>query len=209
MDGSMNGEQTPFVAQLVSHTLHGLPQATIAKVMDHDMTDKFLSLTGAALKRPKKEFEGPKRTKFRKLMSTRQRKANDFDQLSPDCERYELYQPLNDLWKQYMGGLMRKKGDRRQRITKADWHGALIQVVKSCSPGLIGTSGIILQETTNTFKIITKENRYKIVPKAHNIFTIQVSDDQVATIYGNHILYKSADRSVRKYKAKQTLDIGS
>ena len=130
--------------------------------------------------------------------------------MSEECEKFELYAPLHDLWKQYMATLLKKKGiDKRQKIARADWHGALLLVTKSTQPGLVGTSGIVLQETSNTFKIITKENRYKVVPKANNIFSIQTSPSLVATLYGNHIIYKSADRSVRKYKAKQTLDIGS
>ena len=210
MDLGKTGAQTPFVDQLISHSVHGLPDTMVAKVLSYDMSDKYLSLTGASLTRPKKEFVGPKRSKFRKLMSSRQRKENGFDVMSEECEKFELYAPLHDLWKQYMATLLKKKGiDKRQKIARADWHGALLLVTKSTQPGLVGTSGIVLQETSNTFKIITKENRYKVVPKANNIFSIQTSPSLVATLYGNHIIYKSADRSVRKYKAKQTLDIGS
>jgi ribonuclease P protein subunit POP4 len=193
---------------VVSHTIKGLPEAMVKQVLAHKVDDKYL-IVGPGGSFKKKPFEGPKRSKLRKTMSARQRKANGFDVLSEEHENYELYLPLHELWKQYMSDLLvGSKADKSGRLTRADWHGSIIQVIKSCSPGLVGTTGIVLQETTNTFKLITAENKYKTIPKANTVFSMKVSDTMIATLYGNHILYKPADRSVRKYKAKQTIDIG-
>lgn len=201
-------DRLPFVDRLVAHTVHGLPESTVKQVLAHKVNDKYLTV-GAGSDLKKKPFEGPKRSKYRKSMSSRQRKANGFDVLSTDHENYELYLPLHDLWRQYMDNLLTgTRADKSGRLTRADWHGAVIQVIKSQSPGLVGLTGIVLQETTNTFKIITAENKYKTLPKAHTVFTMKVGDNTVATLYGNHILYKPADRSIRKFKAKQTIDIG-
>jgi RNase P/RNase MRP subunit p29 len=208
MDPTLASDAVPFVDQLVSHTIHGLPAAMIKQVLSHKVNDKYLTLSGGGDFK-KKSFEGPKRSKFRKQMSSRQRKANGFDELSKEHEKYELYVPLHELWKQYMVTLTTgTKSDKGFRFARADWHGAIIQVVKSCNPGLVGTTGIILEETTNTFKVITAEDKYKTLPKPNTVFTIKVNDSTLATLYGNHILYKSGDRSVRKYKSKQTIDIG-
>lgn len=47
------------------------------------------------------------------------------------------------------------------KLAKADYHGALLSVTKCKSPAFVGLSGIVLQESCNTFRIITKENAYK------------------------------------------------
>lgn len=51
--------------------------------------------------------------------------------------------------------------DLSMKILKADLHGAVVKVVSSlCSP-FVGIEGILVQETQNTFKIITRENKCK------------------------------------------------
>lgn len=217
MDGAMTGENVPFVDQLVSHTAHGLSARQVDIVMGQAVNDKYITLGGAivATEKQKKSasaggFVGPKRSKFRKLMSSRQRKANGFNNLSPECEKFEAYLPLHDLWKQYMATVLRHgKDSPTQHFAKADWHGALLSVSKSCSSGFVGISGIVLQETTHTFRIITRQNKYKIIPKTDTVFTVLINESLVATLYGNQILYKTGDRSVRKFKARQTIDIGN
>jgi len=215
VDASLSGPLVPFVDQLVSHTVHGLAEAAIRKVMEHKVSDKYVSLGGGReVKKisPGVQFVGPKRSKFRKLMSARQRKSNGFDELSAEHEKWEMYEPLHELWKQYMDGVLGSKslslGEKAQRFARSDWHGALLQVVKSCSPGLVGTQGIVIKETTNTFTIITNDNKFRTIPKPNNVFTAQVGKNTLATLYGNHIIIKSADRSARKYKSKLTIDIG-
>lgn len=46
-------------------------------------------------------------------------------------------------------------------VAKADLHGCLITVQKSKCPSYIGTEGIVLQETQNTFKLICKDDKLK------------------------------------------------
>lgn len=209
MDASLATDAVPFVEQVVSHTVHGLPGSMVKQAMAHKVDDKYLSLSSTRdLKQ--KEFVGPKKSKFRKLMSSRQRKENHFDVLSEEHESYELFVPLHELWKQYVGDLMSGSiAERAHRFARCDWHGALIHVVKACSPGIVGTKGIVLQETSHTFKIITEENKYRTLAKRNTVFAVLSDASHVATIYGNHILYKSAERSSRKFKSKQTIDIGA
>lgn len=209
MDVSLATTAVAFVDQVLSHTVHGLPNAMVKQAMNHKIDDKYLSL-GSTSDLKAKPFVGPKKSKFRKLMSTRQRKANQFDILSPEHESYELYVPLHELWKQYIGDLMSGSStERAHRFARCDWHGALLNVVKSCIPGIVGLRGIVLQETGHTFKIITEENKYCTLPKRNTVFAVVTDASHVAIIYGNHIMYKSAERSSRKFKAKQTIDIGN
>ena len=45
------------------------------------------------------------------------------------------------------------------RLLKADFHGAIMTVVRSTIPTTIGVRGILLQETYRSFKIITEANK--------------------------------------------------
>ena len=47
------------------------------------------------------------------------------------------------------------------RLLKADYDGCLVTVKKSRNPSLVGQSGIVLMETKNTFKIITRDDKVK------------------------------------------------
>ena len=47
------------------------------------------------------------------------------------------------------------------KLLKADYHGCMITVRKTKCPSLLGLSGIVLMETKNTFKIISKDNKVK------------------------------------------------
>jgi RNase P/RNase MRP subunit p29 len=51
------------------------------------------------------------------------------------------------------------------RLTKADFHGAIVRVAQSKCPSLLGLEGIVLQETENTFVIVTPSNTFKSKPK--------------------------------------------
>lgn len=218
VDSALLGANAAFVDELVSYTSHGLPDMTVKQIMEHKVNDKYVVLSSK--KEVKKiapgasSFVGPKRSKFRKLMSSRQRKANGFDELSAKHEKWALYAPMHELWKQYMEGVVGAKtsskslAEKSQRFARSDWHGAILQVVKSTSPGLVGVQGILIKETTNTFTIITPQNQYKTIPKHNNVFTTLASKNTLATLYGNHLIIKSSDRSARKFKSKQTIDIG-
>ena len=47
------------------------------------------------------------------------------------------------------------------KMMKADLHGAIITVQRSKCASYVGTSGIVLKESRNMFKLITTENKVK------------------------------------------------
>ena len=49
----------------------------------------------------------------------------------------------------------------QEKLLKADFHGSCVTVQKSKCPSYIGVSGIVLQETRNMFKVITKDDQVK------------------------------------------------
>ena len=129
-------------------------------------------------------------------------------------------------------------------------------VRQSRNPCLVGLSGIVLHETENAFKLITRKNQLKrmvcphsspipltsvvptVVPKQNTIFALAVplysthspsatERDPTQTLeqdsktpwtvldkpyiefdlYGNQFCFRSADRSNRKFKAKETIEL--
>ncbi|KAH9964712.1 hypothetical protein BGW80DRAFT_1347419 [Lactifluus volemus] len=60
------------------------------------------------------------------------------------------------------------------KLVKADFHGSIMTVRRSKNAALVGASGIVVQETENTFKVVTRENKLKVLPKQGSVFTFAV-----------------------------------
>nr|XP_020469391.1 ribonuclease P protein subunit p29 isoform X2 [Monopterus albus] len=114
--------------------------------------------------RPKK---AKRKSKKAKGLNAHQKRAMKIFQIKPEHQRYELFLPLHELWRQYIidlcGGLKPTSSPQfvQQRLLKADFHGAIITVVRSKCPSYVGTTGILVQEFKHVFKIITKEDKVK------------------------------------------------
>ncbi|XP_023375419.1 ribonuclease P protein subunit p29 isoform X2 [Pteropus alecto] len=158
-------------------------------------------------RRPPKE----KRKRCRGL-SARQRRGLRLFDVKPEQQRYNLFLPLHELWKQYIrdlcGGLKPDTQPQviQAKLLKADLHGAVISVTKSKCPSYVGVTGILLQETKHVFKIITKEDRLKVIPKLNCVFAVE-TDGFVSYIYGSKFQLRSSERSAKKFKAKGAIDL--
>nr|XP_025865746.1 ribonuclease P protein subunit p29 [Vulpes vulpes] len=147
-----------------------------------------------------------------KGLSARQRRELHLFDITAEQQRYSLFLPLHELWKQYIrdlcGGLKPDTQPQmiQAKLLKADLHGALISVTKSKCPSYVGVTGILLQETKHLFKIITKEDRLKVIPKLNCVFTVEI-DGFVSYIYGSKFQLRSSERSAKKFKAKGTVDL--
>jgi len=120
---------------------------------------------------------------------------------------YNNYLPLNKLWNEYINSMAEiplPHSALPARLIKADFHGAKITVDRSKCPTLIGITGILIQETENTMKLVTPDDKMKIIPKKGCVFSVNVLGKKVE-IFGNHILYRSSERSVKKFKEKSTI----
>lgn len=153
-----------------------------------------------------------KQSKSVKRLNAKQRKQLKLKQMKPEEQRFELYLPLHSLWKDYISDLVDLKRltsknlpEYELKLMKADLHGSLLSVTKAKCPSLIGTSGIVLQETKNTFKLITSDDKFKTIPKQNAAFSLAVGEF-IVTIYGNNFMFKSSDRSTRSFKTKPTID---
>lgn len=157
----------------------------------------------------RKQKEKKKRSRG---LSARQRRGLRLFDIRPEQQRYKLFLPLHELWKQYIRDLCNglKPDTQPQiiqaRLLKADLHGAIVSVTKSKCPSYVGVTGILLQETKHVFKIITEEDRLKVIPKLNCVFTVE-TDGFISYIYGSKFQLRSSERSAKKFKAKGTTDL--
>ncbi|KAH9023259.1 Rof/RNase P-like protein [Lactarius hengduanensis] len=119
--------------------------------------------------------------------------------------RWELFVPLHRLWLGYMSELlglaappptalqvdplaMPQAAGMHAKLVKADFHGSIVTVRRSKNAALVGASGIVIQETENTFKVVTQKDRLKVLPKQGAVFVFAVplyhtgTKDPAATI---------------------------
>lgn len=91
--------------------------------------------------------------------------------------KYTDMLPLHDMWTQYIRQQLKLyligNGEEQRipevheatydafskAVVKADLHGAIIKVAASKCPSLVGQTGIVVMETKNSFKIVSRDNR--------------------------------------------------
>ncbi|KAI0748027.1 RNase P/MRP, p29 subunit [Daedaleopsis nitida] len=161
--------------------------------------------------------------------------------------KFDLYLPLHSLWLGYMSELlslipqpaapsadpasaMPGAAGMHAKLIKADFHGSIVTVRQSKNPCLVGLSGIVIHETENAFKVITRKDELKMLPKQNSIFVFAIplyatpalppapsTTGSSKTIldmphiefelYGNHFCYRAAERAGRKFKHKETIEL--
>ncbi|XP_038859911.1 ribonuclease P protein subunit p29-like [Salvelinus namaycush] len=171
----------------------------------------FMLRKAVVLKYAKKKKEKKKKKRAKGLTAKQRREMKVF-QLKPEHQKYELFLPLHELWKQYIrdlcNGLKPESNPQtiQQRLLKADFHGAILTVARSKCPSYVGTTGILVQEMKHVFKIITKEDKLKVIPKRNSVFAVEI-DGFVSHIYGSKFELRSSERSAKKFKVKGTIDL--
>ncbi|CAN9506836.1 unnamed protein product [Ophioblennius macclurei] len=178
----------------------------------HDLKS-MLSHKAVILEYSKPKKDSAKRSsKKAKGLNARQKRAMKIFQIKPEHQRYELFLPLHELWKQYIidlcNGLKPTSSPQvvQQKLLKADFHGAILTVVRSKCPSYVGTTGILVQEFKHIFKIITKEDRLKVIPKRNSVFAVEINGF-VSHIYGSKFEQRASERSAKKFKVKGTIDL--
>lgn len=105
------------------------------------------------------------------------------------------------------------------RLLRVDLSGAIISLVRSSCPSRIGLRGIVLTETKEAFRIVTKKDRVLTIPKRDTVFEVvlpvRVGSTEGAagseneqemeggtymsmTIFGSFFRYPAFERSKRK-----------
>ncbi|KAF2226894.1 Rof/RNase P-like protein [Elsinoe ampelina] len=98
-------------------------------------------------------------------------------------------------------------------LSSADFHGAVVRVVRSGCVSRVGIRGIVVKDTKFTFEIVTKMDQVKVVPKEGTVFRVEVpvegdaleeTDDgkvrYVFEVYGEQLMTSAPDRANKKFK---------
>ncbi|GLJ42438.1 hypothetical protein SUGI_0879450 [Cryptomeria japonica] len=166
------------------------------------LQDKYL-----ALENPTSQRSGYKRAQHQTLhklgkrsqkhMSMRQHRHFGSLDLPKKNQKYDLYLPMHEMWKEYIVDLL--KNGRQKNIEyfllTADLHGAILAVVESKIKSFIGVQGIMIRETLNTFGIMTSENRFRVVPKKGSVFMFQVEFWRVI-LHGDKVSTRNLNQDV-------------
>ena len=92
------------------------------------------------------------------------------------------------------------------KLTKADYHGALITVKQSKCSSMIGICGIVLHESSHIFSMVCTDDKARCIPKQDSIFSVSCHNITFI-LYGKHLIMDSAERSTKKLKLKNTIEL--
>ncbi|KAG9236340.1 Rof/RNase P-like protein [Amylocarpus encephaloides] len=191
-------------------------------------TSPTLTPSAQALRRQKRTSSLlRKKSRKPKPLSARQKRQLGLYTLEKSAQKYNIYEPLHKMWLGYMQEIL--DVDRGLPITSGsaaklcscDYHGALLQVVRSRCVGRVGVGGIVVKDTKHAFEIITKSDEVKLLPKEGTVFTFTIpipssknaeledrreekkqgeKKDLVFELHGDQFIYRAADRANRKFK---------
>uniref|UniRef100_A0A8C4NGU1 Ribonuclease P protein subunit p29 n=1 Tax=Eptatretus burgeri TaxID=7764 RepID=A0A8C4NGU1_EPTBU len=145
-------------------------------------------------------LRGGRQSRGKALSSRRRRKLGAF-KLKPERQRYSIFLPLHHLWLEYIESLV--GGFKSSRLV--DLHHVAYSFTSRC-PSYVGTCGIVIQELKNILKIITAEDKVKVLPKHGNVFEIKFGPFSTL-IYGSKFCVRAAERTAKKFKTRGSIDL--
>ena len=181
--------------------------------------------------RSKRQYERQKKDKAKcksnkpKPLSAKQKRALCIYEIPKAQQKYAIYEPLHRMWCGYMREIL-GMGDGRQYVSadgagpvmvSADYHGALVEVVRSRCVSRVGLKGIVVKDTKFTFEVITMGNELKTVPKEHTVFRfgVPLESEEAAgetkplefEIHGSQFESRAPDRANKKFRAHFDRDL--
>ena len=181
-----------FVKTYLRSQLSGLSNDKFNKVYDDKVKDNKLLLENPPRKVNNRRKK-PSKSKFK-------RKEINLS-LSKELNYKELIK-INRLWNDYINELINDDIQSiPNKLLKADLNGSILQVVSSSNPSLIGIQGLNLLETKNSFKILTEQNKVKVIPKFNSKFKL-FSDRFNINFYGKNLILNPLDKFNKKFKHK-------
>ncbi|KAI0261175.1 Rof/RNase P-like protein [Gloeopeniophorella convolvens] len=234
----------PYTPTFVHETLAPQTGPARAHALYNERVRRRQLLLASKPRAPKPKKSGADPATARVKLGRRAAAEKGVWRLRPEEARWALFVPLHRLWLGYMSellglaaprdaapsaGAMPQAAGMHAKLVKADFHGALLTgaVRRSKNAALVGLAGIVVQETENTFRVVTRADKLKLVPKQGAVFafavplcsTLGVSPvaDATATVldaphiefelYGNQFRFRAADRASRKFKHKETIEL--
>ncbi|THX14442.1 RNase P/MRP, p29 subunit [Aureobasidium pullulans] len=163
-----------------------------------------------------------KSKKPRPLTAKQKRELGVYD-IPKEQQKYDIYVPIWNLWCAYMREILGMSKSRYVNaagvgplLASADYHGAMVDVVRCRCVGRVGIRGIVVKDTKFTLEIITPKNELKTVPKEYTVFRFEVpfveedndGDSQMTEpqkpfifeLHGSQFQNRAADRAARKFK---------
>jgi ribonuclease P protein subunit POP4 len=177
--------------------------------------------------RSKRRYERLQKVKTRwksskpKPLSAKQKRALCLYDIPKEQQKYAIYEPLHRMWCGYMQEILDLKRGKKTYVeplsagpllVSADYHGALVEVVRSRCVSRVGLKGIVVKDTKFTFEVVTKKDVVKTVPKEHTVFRFEVpfEEDQtvedaskkplVFEIHGSQFQSRAPDRANKKFR---------
>ncbi len=131
-----------------------------------------------------------------------------FFKIPQECSQFELYIPLNKIWNSYIQNILGNEKNEENFLNKllqCDFHGSSIKILAAKCQTYEGQSGIVIQETNRTFRIVTKMDKIITILKKNCVFLVDVCG-RVAKIYGQQLEIRPADREKTEPKYKNISD---
>ncbi|TIA49407.1 RNase P/MRP, p29 subunit [Aureobasidium pullulans] len=180
----------------------------------------------ARSKRQKARLEKAKanrKSKMPRPLTAKQKRELGIYDIPKEQQKYDIYVPIWKLWCAYMREILGMEKSRYVNaagvgplLASADYHGAMVDVVRCRCVGRVGIRGIVVKDTKFTLEIITPKNELKTVPKEYTVFRFEVpfvekdndGDSQMAEsqkpfifeLHGSQFQNRAADRAARKFK---------
>lgn len=161
--------------------------------------------------------------KPRPLSAAQKRQLHIYD-IPKDKQKYALYKPLYAMWCTYVRqilGLETADGQPKNAhvspsvagpmLASADFHGALLTVVRSRCVSRVALTGIVVKDTKFTFDICTEKDGCKKVPKEHSVFRFHLpllpehgKDEEkrplTFELHGSQFETRAPERANKKFK---------
>lgn len=203
-----NSEQ--YITNFLQNTLPPSDSSSI----EGELRKSFL------LAKHKNKLNKKKRCKG-KLLSSRKRMQLGLRKIGCKNDmKYVDLLPLNQLWLKYMQQILGTKFFHNipknpidpnwetvnQQLIKADFHGAEISVFASKCPSLVGMSGIVIQDTKNTFRICGKDNVIRTIPKDVVIMNIYLNEVKLE-FFGKDLSIRPTERTIKKFKCGRLYEL--
>ena len=178
--------------------------------------------------RAKRQYERMKKqrahqkSKKPKPLSAKQKRALSIYEIPKNQQKYAIYEPLHAMWCAYMREILGLADGKRTNVeaqdagpflASADYHGAMVEVVRSRCASRVGMTGIVVKDTKFSFEIVTKQNVVKTCPKEHTVFRLKLPLEDEGKrplefeILGSMFEQRAPDRANKKYRLHLDMDL--
>ncbi|XP_059646926.1 ribonuclease MRP protein subunit POP4 isoform X2 [Cornus florida] len=152
------------------------------KIDNWILLDNFVQSHGAAFSARLRALQSHSKRSKKHMSMKQHKKCGSFD-MPREIHNFDIFKPMNEMWKGYMTQLLKNVGKNQlaQCLLTADLHVAQCKI-----SAFTGISGIMIRETAETFGIITKDNKFRVVPKKLSVFIFQ-ADCWKITLHGDKL----------------------